>query len=160
MIDVNHFRKYIIDPTLQFMDLYSKAASNLLLGTAVQESRLTYLRQLFDGPALGVYQIEPSTLSDIYTSYLSYKPELFDKLNYFRGHQSNRDALVTNLAYATAVARVHYFRRPEILPDAGDIPGLARYWKIHFNTPKGKGTEREFIDNYKKYILEQKNHEI
>jgi len=42
----------------------------------------------------------------------------------------------------------------ESLPPYNDIPALARYWKQHYNTPEGKGTEEEFVKNYQKYIQE------
>ena len=59
------FLKYVITPTLADLDMYSPAAAMLLLGTAVTESNLEYLRQLPDGPALSVYQIEPATARDV-----------------------------------------------------------------------------------------------
>ena len=55
--------------------------------------------------------------------------------------------LVWNLGYATAMARLVYRRRPEPLPAAEDIPGLAAYWKAHFNTAAGRGTAAKFIDS-------------
>ena len=39
MIDIDQFKEYVIDPTLETLGLYSVAASELLLGTAIQESR-------------------------------------------------------------------------------------------------------------------------
>jgi hypothetical protein len=49
----------------------------LLLGTALTESGdMHYLHQLGNGPALGVYQMEPTTHEDIYDNYLKYKKEL------------------------------------------------------------------------------------
>lgn len=39
---------------------YSEEAENLLMGTAAQESALgEYIRQLGNGPALGIFQMEP-----------------------------------------------------------------------------------------------------
>lgn len=53
--------------------------------------------------------------------------------------------LITDLAYATAMARLVYYRRPEPLPEAHDLDGLARYWKAHFNTDLGAGTVEGFL---------------
>ena len=137
------------------MGLYSHAASNLLLGTAIQESRLTYLKQLGGGPALGVYQIEPATLRDIHENYLNRKPDMKLAVGNIRGFIDDELAVIGNLHYATAIARLVYFRDKMPLPDADDFEGLAKYWKRVYNTPAGKGTEQEFLENYRKYILEK-----
>ncbi len=54
MINTTQFRDLVVRPTLKQINLYSASAVELLMGTAVQESRLTYLQQLDEGPALGV----------------------------------------------------------------------------------------------------------
>jgi len=151
---VHDFRNLIINPTLRKMDLYSPAASNLLLGTAVQESRLKFLRQLGNGPAIGVYQMEPATFRDIHRNYFTHRYDLFEKVDQFRGDMGADFALQFNFEYATAMARIHYFRFKEPLPDPECVGLLARYWKKYYNTSEGKGTEVEFIKNYEKYILE------
>ena len=69
-----HFSELIIVPTLNHLGMYSERAADLLLGTALVESKLTALKQT-RGPALGVYQIEPLTHADI-RNYLRRKPDL------------------------------------------------------------------------------------
>ena len=60
---------------------YSEEAENLLMGTAAQESALgEYIRQLGNGPALGIFQMEPETFDDIVRNYLSYRPDLCRKV--------------------------------------------------------------------------------
>lgn len=152
MINVDHFRTEIVRPTLEAAMLWSPAAENLLVGTAIQESGLRYLRQLEDGPALGVYQIEPATHADLWENYLSYRSELSHRVNWFLADlPSAEEQLVTNLAYATMIARLVYYRRPEPLPDADDIDGLATYYKQHFNTPLGKATPAEWALKYREF---------
>ena len=56
-----------------------------------------------------------------------------------------------NLALAISMARIHYARVREKIPS--DLTGWAGYWKRFYNTPKGKGTEEEFVYNYKQYVL-------
>lgn len=154
MIDVIHFKELIIEPTLKRFDLYSEAATNLLLGTAIQESRLTYLKQLGNGPALGVYQMEPSTHDDIWENYLKFNTVLRwrigggDKSAHTPTRPRSHKSLVSDLAYATIMARIHYLRRPEALPEADDVEGMAQYWKDHYNTHLGKGTAAEYLDGW------------
>ena len=77
MIDKAQLTDYIIKPTLLQIGLFNHTAVNLLLGTCAQESRMgTYVHQLGNGPALGIYQIEPATHNDIWANFLKYKPAL------------------------------------------------------------------------------------
>ncbi len=61
--------------------------------------------------------------------------------------------LVTNLAYATAMARVRYWHVSAPLPKARDIEGQAEYWKAFYNTWHGKGQPQEFVRIAKRYLL-------
>lgn len=158
MIDPGQFVAEIVSPTLERLGLNSLAARRLLLGTAVAESGLVYLRQHRGGPALGLYQIEPATHRDLYNNWLLFKPDWREKaLRFAAQRDSGRpdDAqLVTNLAYATAIARLVYYRRPEPLPRAENLQGLARYWKDHFNTAAGAGTPAYFLAKAGTYLKE------
>ena len=46
--------------------------------------------------------------------------------------------LRTDLTYAAAMCRIHYYRVPYKLPAADDAHGMAVYHKIYYNTYKGK----------------------
>ena len=61
--------------------------------------------------------------------------------------------LAGNLYYATAMARIHYLRRPERLPSAMDVEGLAQYWKDHYNTYLGAGTPEKAVKMYYQYAV-------
>ena len=150
-INSKQLREHVIRPILKEMDFYSKAAENLLMGIAAQESHLgTYLRQI-NGPAQGIFQMEPATEQDIWERYLSrHRLDLAATVSQFLG--SEPDPLVTNLAYQVAIARIKLWRVPEPLPVATDIPALAQYWKTHWNTALGRGTEAEFIENYTRFV--------
>ncbi len=151
MIDPNDFRHYVVRPTLTCLHPpvpVSRAAEVLLLGTALVESGLSALMQRGGGPALGLYQIEPATHVDLWDRYLAYRPAL---ARHLRGDFGLRkegvprdERLITNLAYATAIARLIYWRRPEPLPDAADMLGLGAYWKQHYNSSLGAGRAAHF----------------
>ncbi len=149
MLDVAQFRKYAVRPVLKFLDPdipYSMAAENLLIGTAVHESRLTYLHQIGGGPARGLFQMEPATEQDIWNNYLQYRNDLSSLIEAMRNFRSLD--LTTNLAYQVAMARVHYWRSPCPLPAEDDIQGMASIWKQVYNTPLGAGTVEQFIAHY------------
>lgn len=149
-IDAKQLKLFVIVPTLAKLGLYSDSAVNLLLGTCAQESQMgTYLKQI-NGPALGIYQIEPNTHDDLWDNYLKYRPELAGKVLGIDSRDNNN--LIVNLSYATAIARIQYLRAPDPFPEPNNIEGLARYYKKHYNTYEGKGTVEEFINNYNRYI--------
>jgi hypothetical protein len=150
-LDVAQFREHILQPVLEDIDLYSLAAEELLLGTALQESHLTYLKQIGGGPAVGVFQMEPATHDDIWLNYLEYDSELGGKVRDLSFTPVDAEEMMGNLYYAAAMCRVHYYRVSEALPDAGDIEAQAAYWKQYYNTPLGAGTVDEYIANWYKY---------
>lgn len=145
--------KELIEETLKEIDLYSEHAVNLMLGTAAQESRMgMYIKQLGNGPALGIFQMEPNTFNDIVKNYIYYKKSITPKIkaacniDFFTS-----DLLRYNLKFAICLTRVHYLRVPKPLPT--DLAGYAKYYKEYYNTHLGKATEEEFIKNYKEYVL-------
>ena len=146
MLSSIHLQDRVIAPALDKIDLWSRAAEELVLETAIVESDLTYLKQHGEGPALGLWQIEPATHDDLYTNFLNYRPELGSKLMELRApNLSMGENLATNLMYGAAVCRLCYYRKPEALPVAGDIEGQAAFWKQHYNTLLGAGTVSKYV---------------
>jgi len=153
MINIEHFKDEVVVPTLTELSMYSEAAVQLVIGTAIQESRLHYLKQIPSGIAKGGCQMEEATHNDIWENFIAYKPEIKTTLLGIANQSMDlTDQLKGNLYYAVAMCRVHYYRVSEALPEENDIEGMARYWKKYYNTPLGAGTEEEFIHNYKEYM--------
>lgn len=155
MLNPTHFREHVIRPTLEHLGLWSESAENLLLGTALVESGLTHLVQLGGGPALGVYQMEPATHDDIWKNFLKFRDDLrkrvCDTINLDPGMRPEADRhLIGNLFYATAMARVHYLRVLESLPEADDVWRMAGYWKAYYNTELGKGMPEKYFAAWKR----------
>ena len=112
--------------------------------------------------------MEPATHDDAWRSFLHYRFSLASRVRSFAGvglivYDRNEDDevgvsrpaashLVTNLSYATAIARIVYWRAPEPLPEHADIDGLAEYWKAHFNTIEGAGEAEDFVRLYRKHV--------
>lgn len=146
-INSKQLRKYIIKPALEGLNLWSQEAEDLVYGTCAQESGCGYyLHQLGTGPACSIYQIEPRTHQDL-VKYV----EKTEYINWFKSITRTFDTktLTYNLLYATGMCRMYYYRVPEKIPTT--IEGLAEYWKKYYNTVKGKGTVKQFIENYHKY---------
>lgn len=151
MIDCNQFRELVIRPTLP-VPLYSPAAEELLISTiAVESSSGTYLKQIH-GPALGVYEMEPPTYKDTwaYVKKSKYYDALMENCN-FKEEPTMLD-MITNLKFATWVARMKYFRDPHPLPLANDIEGLWVYYKRTWNSSLGATTRERFMKCYHDYV--------
>lgn len=151
MLSPAQFKKFVVEPSLSALGsrYNSPAAVQLLMGTAIQESRLTYLHQLGGGPAVGVFQMEPATHEDIWLNFLAHRPVLAEKiLEEGITLAAKPEEMAWNLRYAAVMCRVHYFRRPEDLPAFNDIHAQAAYWKEHYNTHLGAGTEEEYLENW------------
>ena len=137
------------------MGMWSEAAGELVLGTAIVESNLTYLKQHGEGPALGLWQVEPATHEDLYANYLNFRPEMMSSLMELRSPALNmNENLATNLMYGAAVCRLCYYRKPDPLPEAGDVEGQGAFWKKHYNTPLGAGTVPKYVLKVKSTLKE------
>ena len=157
-LHLDQLRQYVVVPALDQLGMYSLAAEQLVLGTIAQESNGSYLKQLGNGPALGLAQMEPATHKDHWLNFIKYRRAIRHALlmmtsdsvdeSYEQYGWPDHVALVWNLRYAISMCRVHYYRRPEALPKANDIKALAAYWKDHYNTHEGAGTVEEFINNF------------
>jgi hypothetical protein len=140
----DQFRSLVTKVLVEFDSaLSTPAAINLLLGTAAQESRFgRYLRQL-NGPAVGAFQMEPATFDWLRLKYGFAYVELKNR---------RAEEMEWDLRLAIIMARLKYRSDKHALPVADDVPGLAAYWKIVYNTPLGKGTVSEFAANYARYV--------
>jgi hypothetical protein len=146
MLSVTSMQTQVIYPALNKMGMWSEAAGELVLGTAIVESNPTYLKQHGDGPALGLWQVEPATHEDLYANYLNYRPEMMSSLMELRSPALNmNENLSTNLMYGAAVCRLCYYRKIDPMPEAGDIEGQSKFWKQHYNTPLGAGTIPKYV---------------
>lgn len=147
-----HLRE-LIKTVLKDGNLDGPDATELLMMTAAVESSLGhFLEQLGEGPALGIFQMEPKTETDIWENWLQYR---FDMANFIRSYiaPGGKEQLKWNLAYQILMARIHYLRVPDPLPSKDDVFAMARYWKKHYNTYKGAGTIQDAVEAYSRYVV-------
>ncbi len=140
---------YIIKPTLQYMggNYYSKESAFLLLCTAAIESNCgEYIKQI-NGPALGIWQMEPATHNDIWDHSDAFNCNLFiDKMNSLQSSVLDGDDDLALLPmYACAMARLKYSMDPNPLPKltgvtSTDLNSFYNYYKRVYNTELGAST--------------------
>jgi hypothetical protein len=146
----------VIKPTLHDLGMYSYSALQLVAGTMAVESDMgKFLVQLGGGPALGVYQMEPATYTDIWDNYLRYNPSyvslIFSMLDVT--HRPPASRMIWDIRFATIMCRLHYRRVKEPLPEAGNIKGMAWYWKEHYNTKLGRGEPNDFVSAFMQHCF-------
>ena len=158
-MDAQQLHDYIIKPTLQYMggNYYSKESAFLLLCTAAIESNCgEYIKQV-NGPALGVWQMEPATHNDIW-----------DNCDALKGFESSlvrsvvfslaplgkcgNEALMASPMYACAMARLKYSMDPNPLPkltgdSSVDLKSFYSVYKKIYNTKYGKSTYEKWVNS-------------
>lgn len=150
MLDAEQLRTLVIKPALTDLNLYSEEATELLIFTCAAESEGgTYIHQI-NGPALGIYQMEPATYNDIWANFIIFKQNLKLQLlhNFNAPTMPDEYRLIYDLRFATAMARIHYLRFPEPLPFLTDDEALWSYYRAHYNTVKGKADREKAISAY------------
>ena len=150
--------KKLIAEVLKDLKLDSVQAESLVFNTGLVESKYEYLMQV-KGPAIGFFQCEVPTAIDICLNFLQFRSKLMKQvahtcmidIKYFLNPKEDdwRRFLQYNLALQIAMCRLHYRRVPEKLPN--NVTEQARQWKRWYNTKKGKGTEKHFIELVEKY---------
>lgn len=154
MLNLNQFRDMIVRSTLNDLLLDSDNAQELLIFTcAVESEGGTYIHQI-NGPALGIYQMEPATHNDIWQNYIHNHTALFMKMlsNFGITNMPSEERMIYDLRYATAMAAIHYYRVKEILPNAKDENAIWEYYKKYYNTSKGAAEKESAMNKYHVFL--------
>jgi len=155
-IDAQQLHDHIIKPTLEYMggNYNSKNARFLLLCTAAIESNCGYYIKQVNGPALGIWQMEPTTHDDIWSkcdALLNGKVISGVMVWACDGSNDCIEDLIVSPRYACAMARLKYSMDIEPLPDHNDFRAVYREYKRIYNTPLGASTYEKFkqacVDN-------------
>lgn len=114
--------EHVITPTLRALGLHSSKAEQQLLGCAAEASGFNPFIESCKG-LLGIYQISSQQHRRAWDQYLAFRPDLASKVRGLASqHHFLKDPdqeLKTNLAYATAIARVIVMQEEEQLIVAG-----------------------------------------
>ena len=143
---------------------HTEEAVDLLMMTAAHESHLgTYLHQN-GGPAVGAFQMEPTTHED-HWEYITPRDWLYNAFCSMNLECDTRpQTMEYNLKYAIVMCRVHYFRKPEALPrklsfiphdhshlEPTYLEEISFYAKEYYNTHLGKATADAYLKDYVRF---------
>lgn len=153
MLDSAQLRSYIIVPALNDLLLMSEEAVELLLFTCANESDGGSFIKQVNGPALGIYQMEPNTYNDIWQNYIYGKNDLRQlMLAHFNcPTMPDEYRMIYDARFATAMARIHYARVKEPLPKLHDLDALWNYYKKYYNTAAGKADYHIAMNKYQTF---------
>lgn len=154
MIKTDDLKYFVVRPALESIGMWSLSAENLVLGTIAQESHMGFWLKQNKGIAFGVCQMESATYDDIWTRYLTLKPKIKQKVMRSCNFKEEPvpETMISDLKFAVIMCRLKYWMTPAELPHEDDLQSLAEYWKEYYNTPLGKGSVEEFVQNYKRFI--------
>lgn len=166
-MDAQQLHDYIIKPTLKYMgeSYNTEEARFLSLGTSAIESDCGHFIKQVNGPALGIWQMEPETHDDIWNNCDALKDEVFAyRIRQLRISPINRfdHDLQVSPMYACAMARLKYSMDPHALPKynggtALDLDMFYRYYKRVYNTHLGASTFQKWLVKIQEHgILEVK----
>ena len=140
---VPHLKDEVVRPALALMGpAYStEAAVSLVTGTALVETNASYLKQIA-GPALGLFQMEPTTLFDIWDRWLKLpeqaglRSRLIETIPIVSDIETQ---VVFDMRFAAIMCRCKYRMSEAALPAVGDPLGMCKFWKAAYNTATGAG---------------------
>lgn len=153
MFNITQFREFIVLPTLGDLQIHTKELEELLIFTCATESQGgTYVHQI-QGPALGIYQMQPATYSDLWSAYIIRKPDIVNllALNFGVSRVPHPSLLVTDLRLATAICAL-YYKWKNARPASTSTEDLWAVYKPLYNTEKGKAEKDASIKLYNKFI--------
>ena len=153
MFDITQFRYDIVVPTLNAIQIRSDCIVELLVFTcAVESAGGTYLKQM-NGTALGIYQLEPASYTDLWVNYIMRKPDIINllSLNLNINRMPDPLDLITDLKLATICTVLFYkHRKANLITQDEDT--LWTVYKEFYNTEKGKAAKDASIKAYRKFI--------
>ena len=144
------FQRYILRPSLEKLGLYSPQAERLLTMIVAHESLKGHYIVQTTGQAKGLYQMENATHDDVLRWVHKNRPELYRQIVEMGDGQPSAVKMITDLDYATAMARAFFLRFPEALPTGNDEE-LAAYAKKRWNTRLGKATPDDYLKAYQSW---------
>ena len=153
MFSCHQLRELIVKPCLEGLHCWSQPFEDLIIGTFAHESRFgDYIEQI-KGPALGFWEMEPATYNDL-QNYLVKLPETMCRIvNVCQITIPHKELMVYNIRFACCMSIVKYMEAGIFTRkyNMDSLNNLAIIYKTLYNSSLGKGTEQEFIDNYKTF---------
>lgn len=144
-------KQYVIEPVLHKLGEHRPLAATLLQVTSAFESDTGTI--LKSSRNLGIYGLDKALHREIWDTWLVNDPELASRVRGIASQNSFLCAphheLITNLAYATAIAWCCYRMHQVQLPENADPIALADCWQRYFRTDANSLAMTNFVTTCK-----------
>ncbi len=133
-MDAIELHDHVIVPTLEDLDLAHEGVSRLILGTGIAETGLEHIGAIGSAPSAGIYAVTTQKHDAVWRWLMAPEHTILRKRveSVLAPRPQPWRQLKSNLAYATAIVRLHYLRHAP-LPDPEDIVALSAHWKRWYN---------------------------
>lgn len=129
---------------------------DLVLETSATEShRGKFVKQLNNGPARGLFQMEPKTAECLLTWLKNNHRSVYKEVMFFMNKKQNLEQnLTSNVPFQIAMTTAHYWRYlgDSMVEISGDQLNRAMVWKAHYNTRLGKGDVAKYLCDAEDYL--------
>ena len=154
MLHIGQFRSIVVRPILVLFGELSLVLENLLVGTALTESQLVYLRSYSEGQ--GIFGITEGAYVRLWRDVLLFERTKRENLQSLSVESAGRveDCMPSfgqvewNLRFACAICFLVYYQSRQFLPEEyNNVKDLAGYYRRFHNFVGGKRTVEEFMFN-------------
>jgi hypothetical protein len=138
MFDITQFRQEILSPALDALQIRSLHLKELLVFTcAVESAGGTYVRQ-DKGSGLGIFQMQPSSFTDLWATYIIRKPDILNLISLNLGvyRMPQPTEMICNLSLAVAMCALFY-KSKNAIPEDSEPETLFEIYN-HFYKMKDK----------------------
>lgn len=125
-----------------------ETAVHMIIETAVAETGLGKIEDKTDAAGMGITQFDKIPFADVRDRCIKLKPQIEKDLG-VDITKVDWDDLRYNIFLSLLFARLLYWLKGEPIPKT--IEERAAYWKLHYNTPLGKGTVEHYLEMNSKY---------
>jgi hypothetical protein len=137
MLKLSEMRELVVRPAIRHIGLWSKEAEELVMATAMMESRFVHL-------STGLWNITKERYWVVYVEMLEGNNYLMTKtMDYQLPNIDPIDQLPGNHFLGAIICRLYYRMNDDPLPRS--VKGMADYWKEHYETFLGKKKSKEFM---------------
>lgn len=127
----------------------------LLLETAAVESHRGQWTKQINGPARGLFQMEPATAKCLLSWLKNNHNSVYKEVVFFMNKkQTLEQNLTSNVPFQIAMATAHYWRYlgDSMSKISGDQLNRAMIWKAYYNTRLGKGDVGKYLVDSETYL--------
>ena len=139
---------------LDHVPLHENLVALLMETAAVESHRGTYMTQLNNGPARGIYQMEYTTIIDTLNWLKKYHKDVYNSVQVFYNKKETEEwNYCYNVPWQTAMAITYYWRLrgSDIIDLCGSRYDRAMLYKLVWNTKKGKTTLTKYFQDTETY---------